>query len=136
MAIVCPDVGEVLLLQYVLNMPPAPVGDKVMVLYKSDTTPAHGDTMGTFTPATDNDGPITLASAQWTVQSVGGTTTGLYSQQTFTFTTGAVVYGYYVTDITGAALLWAERFAGAPFTLPAGGGTIAVSPRLELAGGG
>ncbi len=74
-----------------------------------------------------------MTSAGWTTTSVGGTTTGEYSQHTFSFTTAATIYGYYVTDSAGTGLLWCERFEGAPFTLPSGGGTIAISPRIELA---
>jgi len=55
----------------------------------------------------------------------------MYDQQTFSFTTGADIYGYYITDTT-PKLLWCERFTGAPFRLPSGGGTIAISPRVTL----
>ena len=58
---------------------------------------------------------------------------------TFTLGSACYVYGYYVTscavsglhDNTGN-LLWCERFLGAPFVMPSGGGTIAVQPKLTL----
>jgi hypothetical protein len=132
-ALLVPDIGEVFLLQYLLNIPLITNGDKVLHLYNNDVTPAESMTMGTLTEATEAGyTPHTMTSATWTVATAGGTTTGSYTQRTFTFTTGATIYGYYVTDAANSTYLWCERFAGAPFTLPAGGGTIAVTPRIEL----
>jgi hypothetical protein len=78
--------------------------------------------------------PITLVSTNWTTTQTNpaGITTGIYSQQTFTFNTNAIAYGYYVTD-TLNNLLFLERFSGAPFSLPDGGGTVAISPKITLA---
>jgi hypothetical protein len=71
--------------------------------------------------------------SSWTTTQVAGTTTAVYSEQTFTFTTAVTVYGYYVTTIGGSPeLLWLERFSGAPFILPSGGGQIAISARISL----
>jgi hypothetical protein len=55
----------------------------------------------------------------------------LFSERTFTFNTNAIAYGYYVTTTAGT-LLWVERFSGAPFQIPDGGGTISISARLTL----
>jgi hypothetical protein len=56
-----------------------------------------------------------------------------YSEQTFTFTAAVTAYGYYITttEVT-PNLLWVERFSDGPYTLPAGGGDIAITPRLTL----
>jgi len=116
-----------------------PVGDKVLRLYTSNVTPAEtttvGPGVGQLTQATQAGyTPYTLTTANWTTSQDGsGTTTGLYSAVTFTFSTNADVYGYYVTDTTLTGLLWCERFSGSPFSLPTGGGTLAVSCRIELA---
>jgi hypothetical protein len=74
---------------------------------------------------------ITLLSAQWTTTQVGGVTTAVYSEQTFAFSTDATAYGYYVTNESDD-LLWLERFSGAPFEIPDGGGTISITAKLTL----
>jgi hypothetical protein len=134
-SLVVPNVGEVTLLQYMLSFG-ATNGDKVLRLFNSDHTPSETSTVsgGSIVQATEAGyAPITLASSSWTTSQDGaGVTTGLYSAQTFTFTTGANIYGYYVTDNTLTGLLWAERFSGAPFALPTGGGTIQISARIQL----
>lgn len=131
MAISVPDIAEQLLLKYIVGLT-AP-GSPVIHLYEADLTPGEATTMGDFSE-TGKSGysAMTLTSSAWTVATItSNVTTASYSQQTFSFTTGADIYGYYITD-TGNALLWCERFTGAPFRLPSGGGTIAISPRVTL----
>ena len=73
----------------------------------------------------------TCTGASWSTTTVSGVTTIQYAEQTFSFTTGASVYGYYLTNAAGA-LLWVEMFSGAPFNLPGGGGVITVTPKATL----
>lgn len=130
MSISCPNAAEVLLLQYIVGVVNA--GSPVISLYKNDLTPVEATTITDFTESTEAGyGAKTLTSASWTTTLSGDTATAVYSQETFSFTTGADVYGYYITD-TANALMWCERFTGAPFQLPTGGGTIAISPRVTL----
>jgi len=141
MSLLVPDVGEILMLQYLVNMlstdgtagPSS--GQRLLRLFTNNLTPVEATTLATITEAVGSTGynPVTLVGSSWTTTQVGGTTTAVYSEQTFTFTTGVTVYGYYVTSIYGTpALLWLERFSGAPFILPSGGGQIAISPRISL----
>jgi len=127
-----PAVGEVLLLRYMLNH--TANTNKVIRLYKND--PDHtSDALTNATITECNElgyAPITLAGTLWTFTNIASVVTALYSEVAFTFTTGASVFGYYVSSTTASELLWIERFSGAPFTLPAGGGTIAISPRVTL----
>jgi hypothetical protein len=131
MAISVPDIAEQLLLKYIVGLV-AP-GSPVIHLYEANLTPIETTTIGDFSETTKvGYTAMTLTSTYWTVTTLdGNVTTAMYSQQTFSFTTGADIYGYYITD-TSAALLWCERFTGAPFRLPSGGGTIAISPRVTL----
>lgn len=124
--------GEILLLQYILGMVSA--GNPVLHLYANDITPSDSTVIGDLTEVSGSTGyaAITLVSNQWTTTQSSGITTGVFSERTFTFTTDATAYGYYVTD-TSNNLLWLERFSGAPFDLPAGGGTVSVTSRLTLA---
>ena len=132
MALVCPDQrGEILLLQYIVGMVNA--DNPVLHLYANDVTPSDSTIVGSLTEVAGATGyaAITLLSANWTTTQSGGVTTAVYSEQTFTFTTDATSYGYYVTDETGQ-LLWLERFSGAPFDIPDGGGTISITAKLTL----
>lgn len=133
MSIVFPNDAEVLLLKYMLNHTSAT--DTKMHLYTSNITPAESDVIGDYTPNEASDGsytPASLTGASWTFSSVGGTTTASYAQQSFSFSSSANVYGYYVTDNSDTNLLWAERFNVAPFQIPSEGGEIAITPELEL----
>ena len=131
MPLVAPDEGEILLLQYIVNMTPAT--DPVLHLYNNtDLTITDSVTIADITEASAAGyAAITLTGGSWTTVQSGGVTTAEYSEQTFAFTTGASLYGYYVTD-TSDNLLWLEEFSGAPFTLPSGGGTIAITSQITL----
>jgi len=138
MTIVCPNGGEILLLQYILNFG-ATNGDKVLHLYGSDVTPSDTTTIGggagqLAESSEAGYSAITLTGNWTTAQTGGGITSGTYATQEFTFSTNANVYGYYVTSLAASTdLLWCERFTGAPFALPTGGGTIQITPQIELA---
>jgi hypothetical protein len=130
MSLVCPDSAEILMLQYIVNM--TSPDNRLLKLFKNNVTPGESTVIGTLTEATQAGyAPVTLVGSSWTTTQSSGVTTAVYSERTFTFTTGATIYGYYITTMTNA-LLWVERFSGAPFTLPDGGGEIAISPRLTL----
>ena len=136
MALLVPDVGEVLMLSYSLNKI-AP-GDTVLLkLFKNDYTPVEGSVVGDFTEAdTAGYSAIALAKADWTIATVEGVTEDLdvttaeQPLKTFTLTGAGSHYGYYITDEAETGLLWAERFTDAPHTMPAGGGTEKVTVKL------
>lgn len=143
MALTVPLVsGEFLMLQYILgmksintSMSASSTQGPVLHLYSNDVTVNNSTVIGSITECTSSGyAPITLVSTNWTTtqSNPSGITTGVYSQQTFTFNTNAVSYGYYVTD-TLNNLLWLERFSGAPFSIPDGGGTIAITTKITLA---
>lgn len=141
MALVVPDIAEILMLQYIVNMigqdgNAAPSGGhRLLRLFTNNLTPGESTVLGEVTEASGTTGyaPVTLVGSSWTTTQTNGTTTAVYSEQTFTFTTNVTIYGYYVTTIEGSPrLLWLERFSGAPFTLPEGGGQIGITPKLTL----
>jgi hypothetical protein len=122
------------MLQYIVNMVAA--GDPVLHLYSNDltpgeSTPGEGSTGGPTESIEAGYAAITLTAANWTTTQASGVTTAEYIGVTFSFTTGAGPYGYYVTD-TSNGMLWIERFSGAPFTLPTSGGDIAITPKITL----
>lgn len=122
--------GEILLLQYIVGLVDA--GNPVLHLYQNDHTPSDSTVIANLTECTSAGyAAITLVSSNWTTTQASGVTTAVYSERTFSFTTDGTSYGYYITNTLGN-LLWLERFSGAPFSLPTGGGTISISSRLTL----
>lgn len=147
MALTVPLVaGEYLMLQYILGLSsvntsftPSSSNGPVLHLYSNDPSIGNSTIISQLTECTSAGyAPITLVSTSWTTTQLSGVTTGVYSAQTFNFTTNAVAYGYYVTDCTSANtgrgnLLWLERFTGAPFSIPDNGGNIQISSKITLA---
>jgi len=137
MALLVPDVGEVALLSDMLGNG----NNMTLKLYKTDVTPAEGDTAGSYTEA-DFTGysaatlTRSVSGSTWaTPSTASGTTSSEYNSgtpQTWT-NTGAsqTVYGYFVIDAIAGTLLWAEKFATAR-TL-ATNDTLDVTPAIELA---
>jgi len=132
MPLTAPTVGEVTLLQYLVNM--AAPTNLVLHLYNNDPTISASTVIGNISEVGAGIGylPITLVGTAWTTTTPASLGTAVYSEVTFSFTTSQSVYGYYVTSTSASTLLWLERFSGAPFALPAGGGTISISPRVSL----
>ena len=131
MALVLPNAGEVVLMNYILNK--AAPSDVRIHLYTNNITPAEDTVLIDLTEATESGyAPIALPNAGWTVSTASDITTGVHSQVTFSFTENATLYGYYITDSTDTNLLWLESFDTGPFVLGSGGGNVRVTPRATL----
>jgi hypothetical protein len=133
MAIVVPSQGLEDILEYALNKT-EPTEVKLK-LFKNDLTPDADTVIGDFTEsdiAGYDAGGKTLAGASWTVATATGTE-GTFAEQTWTFTEAGSIYGYYVTNNAGTAVLWCERFTDAPHTFPSGGGTESITPAITIA---
>lgn len=129
MALVVPNDGEVDALEALVNRTTAT--NPILRLYSSNTTPAETDTAGTYTEyAATGYAAITLTGASWGAASGGAPSSIAFAQQTFTMTGAGDAYGYYMTRTTSGRIMLAERFTGAPFSIPAGGGTIKVTPSI------
>lgn len=130
---ITPDISEILLLRYVLhNIAP---GDPQLHLFKNNMTPSESDTISSYTEATElGYSAIPLLGSSWTFAISSGTSSASYSQQTFSFTTSSSVYGYYITNRNPSStqeVIFSERFAGAPYTLPTSGGSISITPVIK-----
>ena len=135
MSILVPDVGEALLLKYMLNHT-TPESPRMHLYDTKVTSPAEADTLGTYTAVEVTDSGYTAATMPgtlWVVATVGGTTSGTHPRQHFSISTTASIQGLFVTNSSDSELLWAERFDAAPFNIPGGGGVIAVDPAIEVA---
>jgi hypothetical protein len=127
-----------MLLRIVGGTDPTSAGDTLMLrLYDADKTPGEGDTFLDYSES-DGDGyaAIALLGDSFTIDTgIGDTSYATYAQQTFTYTGGDTLYGYHVTTVNGAGdtiLYFAEKFSDGPYTIPSGGGTIKITPRVQL----
>jgi len=94
-------------------------------LFTNNVTPADTDTVSTYTECTASGyAPISLTGGTWTYTTQGNEAD--YATQTFTLTSSATVYGYYVTDSAGTTLIFSEAFSNGPYNIPANG-SIAVT---------
>ena len=131
MALLVRNTGENLVVGMIVNKT-APE-NLVLKLFKSNTTPAEGDTAATYTEA-DFTGysSATLTGASWTVTA----DTAAYAQQSFTSSATQTlqnVYGYYLVQATSGVLIWAERFSDAPYAISNNGDVIRVTPTITAA---
>ena len=156
MTLVCPQVGEKVLLTEILP--------NTLVLHLYGNDPGNPPPYGTYltTPPTGATPTVQLFELQstssgasyygsstyasvvmngtWTVTESAGSTVAQYAHPSTTTvnfalaatSNGVNAYGYFVTD-SGGNLLWLERFSGAPFQIPSGGGTISITPMIQLA---
>lgn len=104
----------------------------VIKLFKSNTTPAAGDTAGTYTEATF-PGYASQSVGTFGASTVASSTaTATAAQNTFTrSSTGTTenIYGYYVLD-SGGNLLWAERDPAAPIAMTNSGDSYLITPKF------
>jgi len=141
MALVVPAAGEAEMLERIVGNPTQTTNGNVHIhLYKNDYTPVEGSVLGDFTElvdATDQNYALKpLTAASWSPSSSNPTVME-YTQQTWTFLgipdNFIPVYGYFVTADNDTTLLWAERFTDAPYNIPETGGSVSITPKLELA---
>jgi hypothetical protein len=102
-------------------------------LYKNNLTPTTATVLGDLVEC-DFAGYVNQEMTGWSVTGVSGHVVSVAADsKTFTRTsTGAAqsVYGYYVTDLASALLLWCERDSLAPRDLIAAGDTYTVVPAM------
>jgi len=127
MALLVPNVGEREMLARILNG-----SDKsVLHLYKVDKVPAEADVASGYTEVNTGGYASISLTAQWTI-GTSDPTEASYAQVSFDFTGAATVYGYYVTDAANSILLWAEKFNDGPYNIPSGGGSVKITPKIQL----
>ena len=136
MALIIPDASEVLMLRFALG-DVTPNTTCTLRLFVNDYTPVPATTEANFTEmTTQNYTPIVLTNTNWTVTAEDPEAQGVQAEQTFTFDGSGgdtIVYGYYITDDTAGALLWAERFPSPPTVPNILGGVIKITPKFTFA---
>ena len=128
MALLMPNGGEAISLSYLVGKSTT-VRDLVYRLMTNDLTLSETMTAASFTEAAGADyAAKTLVGASWTV-SAG---TASHPQIIWTFsgslTTNLTVYGYYVTRVSDADLVLAEKFTA--FTPANVGDQILLTPQI------
>jgi len=130
MALVIPNAGKQLALQYILNQTPS-TEPLVLKLYRNDVTPSAATINADLVYLDSGNGyaPITLTNTQWDIDNGAAS----YPQQTWTFT-GPVgnVYGYAVVTSTSNTVIMAERFLSAPYNVQSNDDTIRVTINITL----
>ncbi len=133
MTLLVPNNGEGLVLKNFLNKT-APQAQK-MLLYKSNTTPAETDTTASYTAA-DFTGysDKSLDGTDWTITE-GAPSNAAAAAQTFTSSadqSSQSVYGYFFKQATSGIIMWAERFAAAPYAIANNGDNIVITPQITM----
>jgi hypothetical protein len=137
MALTVPNIGETLLLQFMVG-DAAPHANWTLRLFVNNYTPVPATLLANLTEmSTQGYTAQVLTNTSWVISAEDPEAQALYAEQTFTFdgTGGDTdVYGYYLTDNSAGALLWAERFPTAPILVPDSfGGQIRITPRITFA---
>jgi hypothetical protein len=104
-------------------------------LYQNNHAPAAADLVGAYTEATYDGYSSQTIGAGVTTPAAGGIGSIKYGPFTF-LDLGAVtpnnIYGYYITDSTGAVLIGAELFGGGPYLFNANGVGIQVTVTEQI----
>lgn len=125
-----PNVGEVLLLRYMLNNLSS--DNARLHLFTNNITPGENDVLTDYTEATaPGYSSISLSGPTWTFTTLSGTTTATYPVQTFTMSTSTTIRGFYLTNNASTSLIMGESFDSA-INLPSGGGQIQIDPSIGL----
>jgi len=137
MALLCPDVGEVLLLTDLLGG--GTLENWKLKLYKTNVTPAESDTAGSYTVAdftgyADKTLTRSLTGSTWaTPATSSGTTSSQYNSgtpQSWSATSAQTIYGYYVVGATSTTLAFAELL-GASISL-INPSTLTMIPKVQF----
>lgn len=128
MAFLVPNAGEDFCLGKIVNSTDIASQNLFLKLYESNTTPTETSVVGDFTEVTDGTyNAIELTGSSWVI--LNGLAS--YAQQTFNISGAQTIYGYYITNYAGTILVLAELF-GSAITIGSGGGTVAVTPTINL----
>jgi hypothetical protein len=134
MALVVMNTGEEEMLKRITGKEPQ--GDLTLHLYDATVAISETTILTDFNEVSATGytaGGYTLANALWTI-TPGEPTEALFDEVPIAVTSGiAGVYGYYITNALNDVLLWAEEFVDGPYVIPSGGGSVFVTPKIQLA---
>lgn len=137
MALVAPTQGDREFLRRTITRYTG-LGDSVIIrLFKNKAAGiSKADSVRTFIyPTATGYAQQTLTAASWTWAAGPTGDSIFYPQITFTFTGADSINGYYLSTMKlpgDSIILYAEVFTNGPYVLPAGGGTIKVTPQVGI----
>jgi hypothetical protein len=140
MSLLVTNDSKILMLKIILNKvasdggAPNSTGNRRLKLFVNNLVPTSTTLINNLTECSSLGYEMkTLSGQGWNViLDTEGATSASYSEQTFDVQEQVSIYGYYVTNYDGTELLWVERFSGAPYTLPVGGGSIGINLNFTL----
>jgi hypothetical protein len=111
-------------------------------LFCANRAIAYGDVYATIAASYDECtdatyARITLTGTTWSENATypkNGVSQFGYPQQTFTFAGGGgqTVYGYFLILAVSSNLLWGGELISPSYAIPGGGGSLLVTPSVEL----
>ncbi len=132
MSLVVSNTGEIEMLKRIVGQTTTNI---VIHLYSNNYEPIETSVVGDFTESTGNGyTEKTLIAGSWSIS--GDPTEASYAEQEFVYNADAStysVYGFYMTNVAGTVLLWAEKFTDGPYIIQTAGGSIFVTPKIQLA---
>jgi hypothetical protein len=101
-------------------------------LYTNNHTPAPGDLLSAFTECTAAGyAQQSLPAGSWTITNEADDIVAVQPTVTFTPTAGATIYGYFITNSGSTNFIFAELFAGGPYTF-SGGFSLSFTPKIKI----
>lgn len=102
-------------------------------LYTNNHTPAVSDGLGSYTLCTlTGYAAVDTTPSSWAGGPAAGVATYTYPAITFNFSAyagGTTIYGVVLYDGSGTA--WAAALLDTPYAVPAGGGSLVITPALS-----
>jgi len=132
MALVVPDVGEVILLDNINSS--LDMSAFECRLYQNNYTPVQGSVLGDFTVAT-----FSGYAADWTTfgaASIVSNKAKIVASAPVSFVhngggTSNTIYGYYIVDLASSQVVWAEKFSASQL-MANNGDTLNIPLQLTL----
>jgi hypothetical protein len=131
MSVLFTQLGEQLALQNLVNY--AAPQTLILRLYSNNQTPTELDIASNYTEVSGYGYTSTTLTPSSFVFAEGVPTTATYPTITYTFTGAAgYIYGYFVTQSSSNALVFANRFTNAPIQIANNGDQIRVTLTIQL----
>lgn len=133
MALVVPNVGELELIDWMINVSSVPE-NLTLKLFANDYTPVATSVDTDFTEASFTGYTSkTLTRGSWGTASTNGSGEAEIeygSAQTWNATSSETIYGYFVVGATSGTLIYAERFdTSRPLS---NGDSLTITPKITL----
>ena len=129
MSLIIPDSGEIEMLKRILNL--STPDNLTLHLFTNDVNVKETTRLGELTECNKSGySSVILTESGWATS--GSPTEASHKEKEFTILEAVSIYGYYITNTAGTVLMFVERFVDGPYTLPENGGSIYITPKIQL----